>query len=465
MIRSEAMQVRPPGAVKGKRTIWWLTVLGCGLFAVDDISVLRSFGGGLLASPSWIPILFAAWLASREGLCLPRRQQRLLLAVFTYGAVITVFSLPFLSDDLLGENPLVKSIKFVVSVGVFLLMLVAGAVLAKVVPKAIQFGCLVAVILMAGGAILYHLGNFAVDQTALLHSYPNFQLRVRSTRFEASSLGSGLLVCLGLFFLFMKKKRAVLGISLGLIAAGLLAESRGTTLTVIVVLAAVPVGLWLQSIRGQISDRATRFWTYLVAAISIILSFRLDYFLGSPVWSALGLKTEGTSDASRSTWADASLAAIFEYPFGMGYAAYLERLPELVSNSARAAMDRFPVKDLSEMINLSMAANDATLSPKNLVGVAAVHLGLVGVCAVFLLYSAVLRAAVLSVPNGDYGRFVIAALTIVLTSSYYSSIFSYDQAFLLGALVLVVENRSHKWNNKQNFAPNFSSRAERGLVT
>lgn len=417
--------------------IWWLTACGCALFAVDDVSALRSVGGGLLASPSWIPILLAGWMASRSSHFRGIRHRRLLSAIFAYGGTVTLCTLPFLADEILGENPLVKSLKFMVSVGIFLLMLVAGGLLSRIVPKAIQVGSLVAIVLMAGGALMYHVGIPVLDQTDLLHSYSNFQQRVRSTRFEASSLGSGLLVCTGLLFLFVRRKRAVIGYCIALVGIGMLAESRGTMLTLIVTLLAVPVALWLQSFGRKAADGALRFSAFSVAFIAIILSFRLDYFLKSPIWAAVGLRTEGTSDASRSMWADTSLAALVQYPFGMGYAAYLEWLPTLVEQSTSAALDQFPIKDLAEMINLSLSASDATLSPKNLVGVAAVHLGVVGVLAVGLLYAAVLRRSVEMIRFGNINRFVVAASMLVLTCSYYSSIFSVDQAFLFGALAWV----------------------------
>lgn len=415
--------------------IWWLTAGGCALFAVDDVSNLRSLGGGLLASPSWIPILLAGWIASRSSQFRDMRHRGLLSALFMYGGIVTLFTLPFLTSEILGENPLIKGFKLMVSVGVFLLMLVAGGLLSKIVPKAIQFGCLIAIGLMTGGALMYHFGNPVIDQTELLHSYSNFQQRVRSTRFEASSLGSGLLVCMGLVFLFCKKKKAIFGYCLGLLFIGMLAESRGTTLTIIVTLIAVLVALWLRLFLQTTNDSVLRFLTFGVAAIAIVLSFRLDYFLESPIWSAVGLQTEGTSDASRSMWADTSLAAVVQYPFGMGYAAYLEWLPIIVEQSTRTALDQFPIRDLAEMINQSLAASDATLSPKNLVGVAAVHLGVVGVAAIGVLYATVLRNSMDEVRFGNINRFVIAASIMVLTSSYYSSIFSVDQAFLFGALV------------------------------
>jgi hypothetical protein len=415
--------------------IWWLTAGGCALFAVDDVSNLRSLGGGLLASPSWIPILLAGWIASRSSQFRDMRHRGLLSALFMYGGIVTLFTLPFLTNEILGENPLIKGFKLMVSVGVFLLMLVAGGLLSRIVPKAIQFGCFVAIGLMTGGALMYHFGTPAIDQTELLHSYSNFQQRVRSTRFEASSLGSGLLVCMGLVFLFFRNKKAILGYCLGLLCIGMLAESRGTTLTVIVTLITVLIALWLRLLLRTTNDSVLRFWTFAVAVVAIVLSFRLDYFLESPIWSAVGLQTEGTSDASRSMWADTSLAAVVQYPFGMGYAAYLEWLPAIVEQSTRTALDQFPIRDLAEMINQSLAASDATLSPKNLVGVAAVHLGVVGVAAIGLLYATVLRNSMDEFRFGNINRFVIAVSIMVLTSSYYSSIFSVDQAFLFGALV------------------------------
>lgn len=420
--------------VRVSSLVWWLTVFGCALFAVDDVSTLRSLGGGLLASPGWIPILVAGWIAARDSRFRRLRLSRVLGAIYSYGVLVTLLTLPFLASELLGESPINKSIKFMVSVGVWMLLLVSGAILSRLVPKAIQLGCAIALAGMTIGAILYHGGFPLVDQIDLLHSYPNFQQRVRSTRFEASSLGSGMIVCLGLIAIHSPRKLAVIGFSLGLVLIGQISESRGTTLTVFVTLLAVPFAIWMQLRKAGLATVTTRFYSSGIGVLAIILSFRLDYFLGSPLWSALGLKTEGTSDASRSMWADASLSALAQYPFGMGYAAYLAWLPKLIENSTLSAVGQFSLRDLSEMINQSRAVSDATLSPKNLVGIAAVHLGVIGVLVVVALYSAVIKNAISSASVGFGSRFVVGISLIVVSSTYYTSVFSMDQAFLFGAL-------------------------------
>jgi hypothetical protein len=134
-------------------------------------------------------------------------------------------------------------------------------------------------------------------------------------------------------------------------------------------------------------------------------------------------------------WADTSLAALGQHPFGMGYAAYLEWLPKLIENSARSAADQFPLRDLSEMIHLSSAVSDAELSPKNLVGIAAVHLGIVGIIAVMFLYSAMIKNSIYRMQPDASVRLVVSVALIIVSSTYYTSIFSMDQAFLMGALV------------------------------
>ncbi|MGO4806120.1 hypothetical protein AB4089_13410 [Arthrobacter sp. 2MCAF15] len=414
--------------------IWWLTFAGCALFAVDDVAVFRGLGGGLLASPGWLPIIIAGFLASRDPRFRRLRLSRVIIAVFSYGILITLITLPFLAADVLGENPIAKSIKVAVSVGVWLLMLVSGAILSRVVPRAVQAGAIAAIATMTLGALLYHLGYQGVDQNELIHSYQNLQQRVRSTRFEASSLGAGLIVCLGLIAMRSTRTMAVVLFPVGLIMIGVVAESRGTNLTIYVSLLVIPFLIWLKSRKADLTANVVLFWASVLAALAVVSSFRLDYFLGSALWSELGLKTEGTSDASRSMWADASLAAVGQHPLGMGYAAYLEWLPKLVENSTRSALDFFPIRDLSEMINQSFAASDATLSPKNLVGIAAVFLGAVGVAMVGILYAATIKNSIHGTMSGESNRLIVGVSLVIVSSTYYTSIFSMDQAFLFGAL-------------------------------
>lgn len=409
--------------------------IGCALFAFDDIGPLRILGGGLMASPSWVFILAATSLVCRGAFRNLRRSIRIGWFSHLYGAAISLISLPFLPGTLLGVNVLDKTIRLFITIAVWMAVLFSGAILMARLRRWVLFGIATALAIMLGSAAMAYYGLDLIEYMGVIHSGPHPQMRTRGTRFEPSSLGAGIVTCLAIFFATAQGRRALLYFAALALLAQQITESRGAFLVTAAVVAISALAAFLDAGPRMPRNGALRLISAAAAGGVVASAFMLDRIVTSQAWRAAGLNVEGTSDATRSIWSDAAGSAMVHYPWGMAYSGYLAWLPEVLSEATARAADRFPSSQLSEALLVIARDSEATLSPKTLPTIAAVHLGLIGLVLVTLLYYRVISSGIRSALwRSRYCSLVSGAAIILSGATFYSSVFSWDQAFALGAL-------------------------------
>jgi hypothetical protein len=135
-------------------------------------------------------------------------------------------------------------------------------------------------------------------------------------------------------------------------------------------------------------------------------------------------------------WSDVGLDVAVHYPVGMGYSAPLNWLPPYVQGSMDQFSGSYRPSDFDELDDQLAAEGGYGFSPKTMPALTGVYLGLVGVIALVALWVLIARRSVTSTHHG-YLMTIPAALTLCLTvATYFSSIYAWEQAFLIGALLV-----------------------------
>lgn len=429
-----------PRKARARSTLTGLVLyLGVALLAFDDIGPLNAVGGGLVASPGWALILLAAVISPRGGpIVAYGRLGRAAWAVGLYGLVLSIGTLPFIPSSIDGSPAVDKLVRLGVNVSVWLAVLVAAPRLVRYHRTWLIAGLATAFALMLGSAAIDLTGSKVLDSSTLLHSAANAQQRVRGTRFEASALGAGLVVEGLALATFIRGRLGALAVGSAALVSQLFTQSRGTLVTTSVLIACsalVAVGgrkLYPSTARGV-----------MALAVSLVLvvygsSFALSSIVSSSAWASAGLVSNGTSDASRSVWADVGVQSLFAYPLGMGFTAYQVWLPHLLLAAANGASDTFSASSLTEIVDVAYSQSAQALSPKTFPAVAAVHLGVVGVAAAGALGIAAMRRAISAAKSSGYVAAPLVALGLLAAgANYFFSVFSWDQALLFGILVSI----------------------------
>jgi hypothetical protein len=92
--------------------------------------------------------------------------------------------------------------------------------------------------------------------------------------------------------------------------------------------------------------------------------------------------------------------------------------------------------DFYELVDQLGAEGGYGFSPKTMPALTGVYLGLLGVIILVALWVLIARRSVISTNNG-YLVTIPAALTLCLmAATYFSSIYAWEQAFLIGALLV-----------------------------
>ena len=424
-----------------------LVVIGLALFAFDDISALRQLGGGFLASPSWAPILLATAMVLHKTV---QKSDRPLLislgAVWLYGLVLTLATLPIIQNEIDSDSSLSKSLKLAVTFAVLLSMVLAGVVLVRRLRKWVLVGATIALAIMVITAVIAQLGYNGIDDWGVIHSAQNFQMRVRGTRFEASSLGGGFLVLGGLIALLVGGRRGILTVIAAAALALVITQSRGT---MIVALCVIVIGAIWWFVGRRVSN-ARRWFGYLIAGVAVaaalFLSLGVDMVLSSQWWIDIGLANSAgsTSDATRAAWATVSAQTLTQYPAGMGYAAYLEWLPRMLREIVSGMTTQFPPEALLELKATILSDDDTTLSAKTLPAVAITYFGWIGLLSAGALYFFAVVKSTGSRGVFNLAALPVAAMLVLVSSTYLWSVFSWDQMFLFGALLLGAAPRSDR---------------------
>lgn len=415
-----------------------LTFTGTALLAFNDIAGLRSIGGGLLASPGWLPLVAATVLVYKSAKTpATGRMLRYTLILLLLGIFASVISLAFLPQDILGESPAVKVIKVTVTTAAWCTIFIGAGPLSKAVRPWLIAGLVTAIAIMTISAVLAQIGVGILEGPGFFHGTVNGQMRIRGTRFEASSLGAGLLCCISAVVLVIRGRKGLVIVAMGFLAVQLLTQSRGTWVTIAIVLFLVI----LLYFAGQRISRPTSvpysLLTWACVLLTISMSFALSFLVTSTLWSDLGLANRSgmTSEATRSVWAVATVMSLFTFPFGMGFAGYLSWLPSLLSQAATSNTGIFYLADFSELTAIINSTDDTYLSPKTLPGILIVFFGWAGAIAAVALCHRAIQGG-LSLSRLGFPGAPAAALAVLLVSfTYASSIFSWDQALVLGWLV------------------------------
>lgn len=416
-----------------------LVVLGLALFATDDVHMLRGYGGGLLASPGWIPILLSAALIARRTVSTSDRHAlATTAAVWLYGVGLTFVTMFFVPSELLGQSTIGKSLKLAFTIAVLLSMVIAGGILTRRLRKWVFIGASVALAIMVVSALLGHLGVMVIDNWGAIHSSQNVQMRVRGTRIEPSSLGGGILTMGSLAAITARRSWGPFYLAVVCVVGVLVAESRGTMVVSIVGLIVTLV--WFFASRA--APRISKPWLYSIAAVItaavIVSTLGMDLLLSSPLWKQIGLANSGgsTSDATRAVFASVSRDTLAQYPLGMGYGAYLQWFPKLLDHASSQLSGAFPPEAFSELRSITGSANDSTLSAKNLPSVAISYLGWVGLAATATLYFVAIKSGSRQGGGSNRAAFPAVLIVVLVSATYFWSVFSSDQMFFFGAAIL-----------------------------
>lgn len=415
-----------------------LAFLGTALLAFDDIAPLRALGGGLLASPGFVFLLIAIALIHNKGG--KRHEKRLVMVSLGLLALVvltSIVTLPFLPDHLLGESTILKAFKITITLTVWCTIFTGAGSLVDVLRPWLLAGLLAAIAIMLGSAVIGQIGYSSIEGMGFIHGTRNSQMRLRGTRFEASSLGAGLITCFAAIMMVLRGRKSLMISGVGLLVIQLLTRSRGTWVTTAIVLGVI-AALFLFAQRAQaLRDNAQRVLSVFVVITVSGLSMGLSYLVTSEAWVSLGLVDGSgmTSEASRSVWAMTSLISLGNFPIGMGFAGYLTWLPDTLAQGVAISSGSFTPADFYEMSAIIRSGDDMLLSPKTLPGILIVFFGWAGALASVGLAYVVARSS-LTLSKLGYLAAPAGALALLLVSfTYSSSIFSWEQALVFGWFV------------------------------
>ncbi len=414
---------RSAGAIKV------LVCLAGFLVAFDDIAPLRTVGGGFGASPAWIPLLLCGLLLGRRGI---GRWRHAVVSLWIMGLVVTLLTFLVLPEEMRGVNTYVKALAVGIPIAVFLTIIVIAARLAAYDPRLIVlFGLISLGTLLAFGA-LDMLGVIPNGKSAFLHGLDNLNQRARGSRFEASALGAGVLIALATAAYRVRTALGALGVLAAAIVLSLLLPSRGTLVAGLAFCATIGVVLLAWRLRGV----GARFVPGLTAGVLAIITLVGGFALGflTPSLKAFGL-SYSTSDAVRSVWSDVGMDVALRYPVGMGYSAPLEWLPSFVQASMDQFAGRYQPSDFDELMAQLQAQGGYGFSPKTMPALIGVYFGAIGVLLLVAMWLMIGKRAGDATRDGYLTAIPAAVVLCLIAATYFSSIYAWEQAFLLGALL------------------------------
>lgn len=415
-----------------------LAFVGAALLAFNDIAPLRAIGGGLLASPGWMPLVIATVLVFRDAKTpLTKTILKPLLLLLSLGCLVSVATLPFLPEELLGESPATKAIKLLVTMVIWCTIFLGAGLLMRTVRLWLLTGLLTAVAIMTVSAILGQLGLSMFEDLGFFHGTQNGQMRLRGTRFEASSLGAGLICCLSALALVLRGRMALVIMAVGFLSIQFLSRSRGTWVTVVIVLIVIGILYVVGRRVTRNNSWAERVLPWMTVVITLSLSFGLSFLVTSDIWVDLGLADGSgmTSETTRSVWAATTAISLLSFPLGMGFAGYLNWLPGVLSQATVQNTSSFHTAGFSELLAIINSADDALLSPKTLPGLLIVFFGWAGAAAAVALAFLAVRGGLNLSRSGLLAAPAAAFAVLLVSFTFASSVFSWDQALILGCFV------------------------------
>lgn len=409
------------------RNILWI-LLGL-LFAFDDIAFLERIGGPYLASPAWI-LIIPILIKTRPHLFSADMPIKLILITFVM-TVISLYQYSQISLVGLEQSILLKIIKNILEFIVYIVFIFIGFQLAiKLEGKQS--------ILLVGGA--FYMANFtgyllekfssSLSFENFFHATTNIQQRARGFRFEASSFGSSFLIATSLIIICLSGRKFFQAVLTLLTLPLLIVESRGYILTLFIVIAVLLSRLLFGLIRKSNKSRIGSSW-FEVSTLLVML-FCLPIAVQSNLWRAY---SADVSDTTRSMWSLVSLFVLFNFPFGMGFGNSVALLPKLISNEVVPFMQsNFIDGNYSEISNMLASQSDSGMYPKTLPGYIILVSGLFGFTLFLFIFKKIVSHCKTLSSSEGFPIYVGFFLLITVSSTYFGSSFSWDQAFLFGAV-------------------------------
>lgn len=419
----------------------FLLISGLLLLPFDDLGGPFGIAGGLTKSPAWLPLCLAASLLPRST-GRGRKFESRILQLWLLGNFITLVSLPFLPEVAKGESLLEKGIRVSIILAAYFGVMIAAMRAYQHVPQALKLGTIATTILFFLYAVVGYALPSLLESMQWLHSTPNYAMRQRGTRFEASSLGAGLLICVAMTILWLRGRFALVVALISLPIVLELTQSRGT---LVASLATAATGILILLVNSRVvhSKGFVGILSGLSIVCSLLFAFALQYLVTSELWKDL---SKAVSDATRSIWADSALQSILNFPFGMGYAGPTFWMQDIFSKSLMGASTLFPFSDLSEAVGLVRTSESDAFSPKTMLALTGMYFGIPGVVAALVCFWRIISSWAASNSSTLLGFLPACILFVFVTSSYFSSPFSWEQPLLFGTLMAL----SHKFREAKD---------------
>lgn len=427
------------------RTGHVLMICGALLLPFDDLALLGGAGGSVTRSVGWVFFVAAAFMFPRPERASVRSIEKWISRLWIYGLFITALTLPLLPEVAREESLLFKALKVAVMLSCFALSVRAGVRAACWSPRSLVIGAVGAVMILTASALIDLSGSQLLDANSFIHDTPNYAQRIRGTRFEASSLGAGLLICLATGLLFVRRKRFLPLAALAFFGVTLLTQSRGTLVVVSLAVISCIVPFLIHKRAGKQSSTFSTAWGAAFVALSLVLAFGLGFLVTSSAWEDM---SASTSDATRSIWSETAFNSMLVFPFGQGYGGPTYWLGQLFNESLQNLSNTFPIRALGEALSISRSSSDGALSPKTLLAMVAVYFGLPGIIITLIGFWRIGSASTSKTRLGFPLYIPAAVIFVTVTSSYYSSPFAWEQAVLLGALLASATSNPKKDPNE-----------------
>jgi hypothetical protein len=181
-------------------------LVGGALLPFDDLALASSVAGGIGRSPAWLPLIAASMALKKVTPQPVIAAQRHLWQLWAYGCALTLMSLFFLPSVVRDEALVVKGLKLALILAIWILVFQTGWRAYIALPRYLSLAGGISFTIMAFILVLENADVGAIDAITLIHSTPNYAMRVRATRFEASSVGAGLLVAMALVLVTKSSK-------------------------------------------------------------------------------------------------------------------------------------------------------------------------------------------------------------------------------------------------------------------
>ena len=426
-----------------RRDKYWI-FLGI-LFAFDDIAFLANYGGPYLASPAWIAII--PLLIKIKPIQLSTSTLFKLVFVLFVITCISLFQYSQISVTGVDQSILLKIIKNLLESLVYVVFIFLGFKLA-LRPDGKDS------ILLTGGAFyVASLVGFLLEKYSfffpfeqLFHATTNIQQRVRGFRFEASSLGSSFLIAAALILVCLNGRKFVSAFLILISLPLILVESRGYVLAVIIVIVLAFFRIFAFIILKPKEFRRQR--SLIEVGALFVMIFCLPLVVQMNFWNSY---SADVSDTTRSMWSIMGLFMLFHFPFGMGFGNSVVLLPKLISDEIVPFMQRnFVDGNYSEIAVMLASKSESGMYPKTLPGYVILISGWFGFVVFLFLYTRAVSQCIAISPREGFPIYVGFFLLIAVSSTYFGSSFSWDQAFLFGAVYGLIKVSSNRLGEIHN---------------